>query len=381
MSGLFAASGGDDTQLFPSIIGQVRIKKLMRRLLEGNRLSHSYLVVGQEGTGRTALALEIARVLNCDYGIESSVYGCDCHSCKIIKEWHHPNLIPVFPLPAIKDRPDTIDWEALPSILEAKREDSYSRIKLTGLGFIRIAQIRELKNQLSLMQDKSGIRTIIISPAERMNEASSNALMKLLEEPPDKSCILLITDTVRNLLPTIVSRCQTFSLPNLSSDEIEKALVTRSKVSEGIAKPAALLSGGSYTRARIMVNDGIESQVEGALEFLRAAATGNAVNINSRLGLWGWKVDKAEVLQFLSFLTVWLKDALVMQSFSADERNNHISISGQEDIISKIATRYSKSALEQALFEVENSKVNVDTNTNIHLIMIALSIKLHRALN
>ena len=128
MSGLFSGIEQGEAGLFPSVIGQERVKNLLQRILASKRLGHSYLFVGQEGTGRTAIALEIARVLNCNYDINSSVHGCDCQSCKMISKWHHPNLMPIFPLPPIKGNPDSIDYEKLDEILTIKRSDTYSRI-------------------------------------------------------------------------------------------------------------------------------------------------------------------------------------------------------------------------------------------------------------
>ena len=194
---------------FPSIIGQVEARRILWKALRHKRLAHAYLFTGMEGVGRMALALELARVLNCSQDpLVSATEDCDCRSCVNIRNWRHPNLIGLFPLPNIdKDKGEEAD-RVFAEIIALKSSDPYAPLKLVGTGRILIDQVREIRSRLSLTSDRIGKRVVIIQPADRMTDEASNAILKLLEEPPDDCCLLLITESIRLLMPTIVSRCQ-----------------------------------------------------------------------------------------------------------------------------------------------------------------------------
>jgi DNA polymerase III subunit delta' len=366
---------------FPTVIGQAEVKQILHKILVSNRLGHAYLLSGREGSGRTALALELARIVNCEKDINLSVTGCDCQSCKMIYRWHHPNLYPIFPLPPADKNKGEAARKALKDILDSKATDPYAKFVIGGTGRILVDQIRELRNRLSLIQDRSGIRTVIVQPAERMNEQASNALLKLLEEPPEHCCILLLSESIRNLLPTIVSRCQILPFVPLTANVIEMTLVSRNGITSQQAKAAALLSEGNYTHALTLAMDGSETKLEMSIEFLRAVAMQDSGKLNSIVEILSDQKEKSEIMYSLRFIEVWLKDAMVWQLFSEDDTNKpQISIVGQEKVIKRLASRYSWKSLELALYEVEQTRLILDTNANVQIALIALGLKIQRIL-
>ncbi len=365
---------------FPTVIGQVKVKQLLHKILMSNRLGHAYLLSGQPGSGRTALALELARIVNCVNDIEKSISGCDCQSCKMIYSWHHPNLFPIFPLPPLDKDKGEPARKALESFLDSKAADPYGKLIITGTGRILIDQIRELRNRLSLIQDRKGIRTVIIQPAGRMNAPSSNALLKLLEEPPEQCCLLLITDSVRNLFPTIVSRCQILPFVPLTTDVVEQSLIDRDGIPSKQAKAAAMLSEGNYTRALTLADEGTETKLEISIEFLRAVAMRDSGKMNSIIERVANQREQSEIMYSLRFVEIWLKDAMTWQLYSQDDTKPPMSIMGQENVIERLASRYSLKSLEGALYEVEQTRLILDTNANVHLALVALGLKIQRIL-
>ncbi len=157
-------------------------------------LPHALLLRGCAGIGKQDFALELARSLLCKAPIET--YACgECASCSWFKEMHHPDFRLISP-------EDAESAEDAPKKKAAKKSQ------------ISVAQIRQLIDYLSLSQHQvNGYRVILISPAETLNIASANALLKMLEEPPANTLFLLVTNQPQRLLATITSRCQAIDMP------------------------------------------------------------------------------------------------------------------------------------------------------------------------
>lgn len=157
-------------------------------------LPHALLLRGSAGIGKQDFALELSRSLLCKTPIETHPCG-ECASCLWFKEMHHPDFRLISPE----------DAESL---------DDAPKKKTTKKSQISVAQIRQLIDYLSLSQHQaSGYRVILISPAETLNIASANALLKMLEEPPANTLFLLVTNQPQRLLATITSRCQAIDMP------------------------------------------------------------------------------------------------------------------------------------------------------------------------
>lgn len=157
-------------------------------------LPHALLLRGCAGIGKQDFALELARSLLCKAPIETHACG-ECASCLWFEEMHHPDFRLISP-------EDAETSEDAPKKKAAKKSQ------------ISVAQIRQLIDYLSLSQHQAnGYRVILISPAETLNIASANALLKMLEEPPTNTLFLLVSNQPQRLLATITSRCQAVDMP------------------------------------------------------------------------------------------------------------------------------------------------------------------------
>lgn len=187
-----------------------------------NTLPHAILLRGRAGIGKNDFALHLAHTLLCQQVNAAQPCGV-CASCIWIKEGNHPDFKLITP--------------------EDEAEESVSKKKVSNRTQISVAQIRQLSDFLSLSSHQvQGRRIILISPAETLNLASANALLKMLEEPPSNTLFLLVTSQQQRLLPTIISRCQImdFSIPPRG-----EALTWL--FAQGINKPETLLeyAGGA----------------------------------------------------------------------------------------------------------------------------------------
>jgi DNA polymerase-3 subunit delta' len=158
---------------FQSIIGQERAIRLLSRMLHNDRLVHALVFTGIDGIGRQTTAKALAMAVNCANRVDVSACNA-CRSCQKVISGNHPDVIIVEPSGA----------------------------------FIKIDQVRSLRQQLRFAPLERGRRVIIINDAQTMNAEASNAMLKILEEPPKDTHIILTASQVTDLLPTIASRCQ-----------------------------------------------------------------------------------------------------------------------------------------------------------------------------
>lgn len=168
-------------------------------------LPHAMLFRGQAGTGKFEFAMHLSNALLCQSLTELKQACGSCPSCTWFKEGHHPDFRLISPEDA-----DDNDDAAI----------NLSKKKTTKKSQISVAQIRQLNNFLSLSSHQvNSLRFILIAPADTLNIASANALLKMLEEPPANTLFILVTSQPQRLLATILSRCQIVDMPLPNSQD------------------------------------------------------------------------------------------------------------------------------------------------------------------
>ncbi|MFH0765333.1 MAG: AAA family ATPase [Calditrichota bacterium] len=366
---------------FPDIIGQTTARQALLKALSRERLAHAYLFAGPTGSGRSALALELARALNCREGLPTAIFSpCQCPDCRMIRRWQHPHLIPVFPLPSSKPDKGAAADQALMEILQAKSGNPYAPIKLAGSGEILVEYIRGLRNILSLAPDQQGIRTIIIQPADAMNLNSSNALLKLLEEPPDRCCLVLITDTPKSMPPTVLSRCQIIRFQPLGVEEIKDALIKQGKTDPQKAELIARLSFGSFTRALELAHEERFALRQSSLDYLRVSALGHPIEISAFVEQFTQNHSRQEMKELLSYAKVWIRDALLKQASTTNDQNSRLINIDNLEVSERMAGRYQAAQLTATLCQIEEMRLAVDSNVIPSIALTALAIQIYRIL-
>lgn len=197
-----------------TVIGHKTQKMILQRSLKRVRLSSTYLFSGESGTGKALLAREFVKVLFCESPVETEdgPDSCDrCPQCLKVDHGNHPDLLSLAP--------------------EGQQ--------------IKIGQIRDAQEYISLRPMEATRRVLIVNEAELMNEAAQNAFLKTLEEPPYTAMIILVTTSPDKLLPTVRSRCFHLRFGLLNTAETEKVLkrLFPEKEPEEIARLARVSMG------------------------------------------------------------------------------------------------------------------------------------------
>lgn len=202
----------------------------------------AFLFTGPEGSGKALTALWYAAELNCAEGCGTGQSMCP--SCRKISRLEHPDLHPVFPLPAGPV------MKTLPVILESRRENFFSEgefgARATSIG---IDFIREVRNKVS-RHPYEGVRpAVIVFQAHLATVQAQNSFLKLLEEPPGSTLIILVTEYPDRLLPTITSRCFRIRFDYLPPDAVAEFMGSVYHLKEKELERAVNISGGNLRRA------------------------------------------------------------------------------------------------------------------------------------
>ena len=242
--------------MFDELTGNSRVKAVLKRMLVSDRLPGAMLFTGEEGIGKKLFALEIARALNCRTPKDQEACGV-CSSCVRIRRLNYPT------------RDDADEWT---QIIWTDHPDV--GLVVAPKRVLRVEQMRQIEKEANFRPFEGKARVFLIDEADKLNDASANALLKVLEEPPRTSHLILITARPAMLLPTILSRCQMIRFSPLTPAEIESHLV-KTDLDAKTARLRARAAGGSIGRA--LSNDLVTftSQRKAMLKVLHALVLNN----------------------------------------------------------------------------------------------------------
>ena len=216
--------------MFDELTGNSRVKAVLKRMLVTDRLPGAMLFTGEEGIGKKLFALEVARALNCRTPKDREACGV-CSSCVRIRKLNYPT------------RDDADEWT---QIIWTGHPDV--GLVVAPKRVLRVEQMRQIEKEANFRPFEGKARVFLIDEADKLNDASANALLKVLEEPPRTSHLILITARPAMLLPTILSRCQMIRFSPLTPAEIESHLV-KTDIDAKTARLRARAAGGRMGRA------------------------------------------------------------------------------------------------------------------------------------
>lgn len=265
---------GSNVMTFQSIIGQERAIRLLSRMLHNDRLVHALVFTGIDGIGRQTTAKALAMALNCANRVGVSACN-ECRSCQKVISGNHPDVIIV---------------------------------ERSG-AFIKIDQVRSLRQQLRFAPLERGRRVIIINDAQTMNAEASNAMLKILEEPPKDTHIILTASQVTDLLPTIASRCQHIGFRPIPVAKIADVLVAKKNLDQETATALAILTKGSLGRALSADANKWMAWRKQVLE--RVGAVSKESTQELFVFAEALASDKATLEDALDMMTTWFRDVLM----------------------------------------------------------------------
>jgi len=305
--------------LFRDVIGQKPVIQNLIRSVQEGRISHAQMLFGPEGAGKLPLALAYSRYILCTSRTAEDACG-HCVSCQKISKLIHPDLHFVFPVFREKTAEKVTSEKFLPlwrSFLQNNPYFSYNQwMKALDSenkqGMIFVEESAEILRKLSLKPYESDWKVMIIWLPERMHPAAANKLLKILEEPPDQTLFLLISENTQTILPTILSRVQMIRVPRLPDSDIEKALTEKYAVDQTRARRVALQAGGNFARALSLLSLSAEDQ-----QFDRFVTLMRLVWKKNISEILGWvdelaSVGREEQKEFLQYALTLVRENLLL---------------------------------------------------------------------
>lgn len=377
---------------FSEIIGHEHIKSHLKTTLQNGRVAHAQLFVGSCGSGLLPLALAYAKALLCaKYEEGSDAYERCTHN---VSKLSHPDLHFVYPV----NTNDVVKKNAVSSsFADSWREfvvanpygSLFDWLQILGIenkqANINVKEAEDISKRLSLKAYEGGYKAMIIWMADRMNTECSNKILKLVEEPPQKTVLLLLTEQEEQLLNTIRSRCQTLHIPLLSEKDIAETLIQKHGIKPQIATKASRQSHGDFNKAlHIIQNNDEDSVFEGwFVLWVRTAfkAKGNKKAIQELL-LWSeMMASKGREVQrnFLAFCMELFRQAM-LKNYKADSLVYFETNDSKFDL-DKFAPFVHQNNVFKIIEALEEASYHIERNGNAKIIFTDLSIQLTRLIH
>ncbi len=392
---------------FKDVIGQLHLKKELTELMQENRLAHAMLFLGKEGSGALPLALAFAQYIVCsplptspEGGGNASLFGdlipppllqergqggeadsCGiCPSCKKAAELAHPDIHFSYPVVTKKAGTPPLSTDYITEWREFIKSYPYGNVydwlQFIGAenkqGNITANECNDIIRKLNLKSFEGGYKVLIVWLPEYLGN-EGNKLLKLIEEPPEKTVFLLVAENEGQILQTILSRCQLIKIPLPFDEEIKEALITRNKADEITAARVAAISEGNYREALQIMQHSDEDWQNLLRDWLNSimktgpVAQAKWVEEIAQLGREGQK-------QFLRYFNHLLQLALHVQvmpqmaeQYPEKERDFALRLN-----------RITSIEKQQAIIEeLDKAAYYIERNANGKILFMALTIKIY----
>ena len=370
---------------FSRIPGQKEIKEKLIRSVKEERVSHAQLFAGPEGCGSMALALAYARYVSCENRTEHDSCGI-CKSCVKYEKLIHPDLHFVFPVIKGKKATDPVSDTYIEEWREFVNKSPYFTLNNwmdfievgNSQGMIFASEASEIIKKLSLKTFESDFKIMIIWLPEKMHQATANKLLKMIEEPPEKTLFLLVSEEPDKVIPTILSRCQLIKIPSIGTRDVEKYLIESLKIPVEKAADISRVSNGNITRAIELCEneDSSLANLERFKSLMRFAWKRDVISIvnwSEEISATGREAQK----NFVSFALRLLRENFML---SLDQlKNSLVYLTGEEASFSgKFHPSINQNNIYPLVEEFDLVYSHIESNGNPKIVFLDLGLKVIR---
>ena len=324
---------------FSNIIGHETIIEYFRNAISMDKVSHAYILNGEDKSGKLMLAEAFAAALQCE---EKGMEPCgNCRSCKQAAGRNQPDILYVS-----HEKPNTI------SVDDVRKQ---------------------INDDIALKPYSSKFKIYIVDEAEKMNVQAQNALLKTMEEPPSYAVILLLTVNADSFLPTILSRCVRLDLKPVSDEKIRKYLIEQKQVSKDQADICVAFAQGNVGKAiRLSDSENFNEMKNSAISLIKRL---DEIDLHGMMEAVKKITDyKLEINDYFDFIMIWYRDVLL---YKATADANRLIFRDEVYSIKKAASHSSYEDIETILTALDKAKDRLRANVNFELLieLLLLTIK------
>ena len=366
---------------FSDIPGQRETIGRLISTVKSERVSHAQLFTGPEGCGNLALALTYARYVSCENRSDLDSCGT-CKSCVKYEKMIHPDLHFVFPV--VKKDTDPVSDKFIDKWREFAAVSPYFSLTKwlnyigagNAQGLIFTSEAAEILRKLTLKSYESDFKVMIIWLPEKMHQVTANKLLKLIEEPPEKTLFLLVSDEPDKIVPTIISRCQLVRIPSFTPSDISSYLIERFRIHKGRADDIARVSNGNIIRAIELC----ENEDSSFQDLDRFRTLMRHVWKKDILSLISWSEELAAIgrepqKRFLSFSLHLFRENLMMNL--GQGKNGLVFLTGEEEAFSANFHPFvNEGNINTFVEEFSLAHSHIEANGNAKIVFLDLALRL-----
>ena len=360
---------------FRDITGQEELKAHLVRSIDSGRISHAQLFTGVAGAGTLPMAIAYVQYLNCTNRHDGDSCG-ECPSCRKIAALAHPDLHFVFPVnkqgkksgEVVRSDDFIEDWREIIESTDGyfSAQEWFDRLDLgkTLKGMISAKETDEIIRKLSFKSFEAEYKTMIIWLPETMNEEAANKILKILEEPWDKTLFILVTERADRLLQTIISRTQEVAVPRLKPEVLEQVVRSAGESDEAKVRNVARLANGDLCELRRLIAGATDDVRHESFEMFCSLMR---FSYNDRhLELITWAEDLAQLtreqqLSFLRHSARLLRESYIMHAGAVGATY----LWGEEAAFcNKFAPFIGSRNIEPLIGEIETAMAQIGQNGN-----------------
>ncbi len=369
--------------MFRQVVGQDRVITLLQRAITTGRVAQAYLFYGNDGVGKFMTALLFGMALNC-YQTGDHIPCGECNSCRKFHHLDHPDFVYLYPTVKLETKENSDELKGkiqkeLDAYLETRIERPWEEYYFSKRAEIRKESVEKLQRRFELNLHEARYRVCIIENADLMNTSTANALLKTLEEPPAYSVIILTTEKVSDILPTIISRCQQVYFPPLSRYAIEHLLIDKFNTEVQTARTSAHISNGNFKIAYKLSTETVSEARHNALDLFQMALQDQEYEFYRKVNKIGRDTMSSALLDdIINYLAILVNDLLI-------SKYNPNAVTNIDQREALALARYNNPLLEEQapnfLSILEDLHRNLAGHVNLQMVIIKLFHSLRNLLN
>jgi DNA polymerase-3 subunit delta' len=372
---------------FSEVTGQEKIIERLRQAVTSQRVSHALMLAGPEGNGKLALALAFAQFVSCEKRSGDDSCGI-CPSCSKYEKLIHPDLHFVYPVFKKSKTTDPVSEHFLPEWRTMVHKTPWFSLSqwLSHIGveneqgLIYASEAAEIIKKMNLKSYESDYKIMIIWLPEKMHNVTANKLLKMIEEPPEKTIFLLVSEEPDLILPTIMSRCQFIRVPAIEREALSRALSAKYDLPAMKADAIARSSRGNFVKAMNLVEQD-EERVKNLSRFIALMRLAYKRDV---VALSDWVEEVAGAgreaqKRFLNFSLLQIRENLVMNITEA--MPDVLNMAPDEaEFAAKFSNFITPANAPDIAGELTAPHYHISSNGNARIILFDLALKLVRLL-
>lgn len=373
--------------LFAQVPGASEVKEVLIKAAQKNQVAHAQLFIGKEGGVQLPMALAYATYLNCENPSSSDACG-QCRSCKNAEKLIYPDLhfvVPTVTTKKVSKREEATTEKFLPDWRSFLIEENggYKNISdwVNFIGgenkqaIITRQESRSIVKNMSIKSHQGGFKIVLIWLPELMQAPAANAVLKILEEPPEKTLFFMVSNDPEKLLITILSRAQKVYIPS-PTDENITTLLSGLGVENNKAQKVAFLADGNIREALRIASDVPDQSEELFKQWMRSCFKSSFTEIAGKWSEEFNKLGKEGQKNFFKFGLTLFREAMLI-------KNNAEAVIRLDEETREFVNNFSKVLTEKNLPELVKSFNDafyyIERNGNPKITFVSLSIRVGKA--